>query len=155
GVPLMEKADWAEKISGDTGMTLQTARDRINVLCWDRRLKQKIYRFDEGAPKAKVYSYVLAIEASIIEPSVKVFPDYYNGSQPVDTAANEVRGALLNKTLTGIETGSLKGRGQIRSVSALFVKKLSASHQRIARNLFDELVHEPSFQFDDAETEIA
>jgi hypothetical protein len=105
-------------------------------------------------PKARVYSYVLAIEASIIEPSVRVFPGYYNGSRPVDVAANDVRGALLDKTITGIQTGILKGRGQIRSVSALFLKKLSPSHKRIAEKLFDELVCEPSFQFDDAESEI-
>jgi ParB-like nuclease domain len=154
GVPLAEKSNWADKISEDTGMTLQTARDRINVLCWERRLKQQIYRFDEESPKAKVYSYVLAIEASIIEPSVRVFPEYYNGTRPVDAAANEVRGALLKKTISGIQTGLIKGRGQIRSVSSLFLKDLSPQHKRIAKALFNDLVREPSFQFDDAETEI-
>src|SRR5205823_8422283 len=68
--------------------------------------------------------------------------------------ANQVRGALLDKTIDGIETKNIKGRGQIRSVSSLFIKELSTSHKRIARKLFDELVTEPSFKFEDAEAEI-
>lgn len=154
GITLEEKPKWAEKIASDTGMTLLTARDRVHVLSWSKPLKERIYEFQAKQPKTKVYSYVLAIEASIIEPSVRVFPNYYNGSRDMDEAANEVRGSLLQKTITGIESGLLHGRGQIRSVSALFLKQLSRKQKQTALSVFDELVREPSFQFADAEEEI-
>ena len=35
-------------------------------------------------PDRDIYSYVLAIEASIVEPSAKVFTAFYNHDRPVD-----------------------------------------------------------------------
>ena len=63
---------------------------------------------------------MLAIEASIIEPSAKVFGAFYNHGRPVDQRANEVRASLFDKTVSGIEAGMVTSRDQIRHVEPLF-----------------------------------
>lgn len=155
GIKFSEKSYWAQKLADETGMPPVTARDRVHVLAWAKDLKTKIYDFDEHFPAKKIYSYALAIEASIVEPSVEAFPNYYNHGHPPETRANEVRGALLGKTITGLETGLVKSREQIRSVSAIFLNKLAAPQKRIAQGVFESLVRQEDFQFDDAKAEIS
>jgi hypothetical protein len=154
GLKLSEKPKWIARLSEETGMTTQLARDRVHVLCWPASLKREIYDIDQGGNAPDIYSYVLAIEASVIEPSVRAFPHCYNGSRPVDSAANEFRQALLRKTLYGIKTGAVRSRDQIRSVIPLFSPELQSSQKRIAEAIFRDLVGKPAFQFEDAKAAI-
>jgi len=154
GVALAEKAHWAKRLAKETGMTLQLAKDRIHVLCWPKPLKEELYEFETREAGTDIYSYVLAIEASVIEPSVRAFPEYYNQTRSTDEAANDVRRALFTKTLVGIRTGAVRSRDQIRSVVPLFSPELQPSQRRIAQSIFQNLVSRKEFQFDDARAEI-
>ncbi len=154
GLRLAQKAEWAAKLAEETNMSLVTAKDKVHVLSWPKQLKDEIFRFDEREPSRNVYSYILAIEASIIEPAVEAFPNYFNGNKAVDTTANQVRRVPLDKTIGGIETGTLTSREQIRSVSPLFSRALDGSKKKTALNLFKDLVNRKDFQFEDAKAEI-
>ena len=153
GIRVSKKDEWVKRVHSDTSMDASTARDRIRVLSWPKHLKKKIAEFIEQRPNHDVYSYVLAIEASIIEPSLKVFPEFY--SKPRTAKVNEVRSYLLDKTLEGIETGTISRREEIRSVDALFTPNLDKEDHRVAREIFESLVKQPGYLFEDARSEIA
>jgi ParB/RepB/Spo0J family partition protein len=154
GLKFTEKTSWTQKLAEETGMPEVTARDRVHVLAWGKDLKQKIYEFDDHLPSKKIYSYALAIEASIVEPSLHAFPNYYNHGTPPEATANQVRASMLSKTIAGLQTGVVKSREQIRSVSAIFLDKLTPPQKRIAQGVFRALVSDADFQFDDAKAEI-
>ena len=154
GLKFHEKPIWRKRLIDETGMPPGTARDRIDVLAWPRDLKDRFFRFDDEHPDRDVYSYVLAIEASIVEKSRMAFPQFFNGSHPVEDAANEVRSSLLIKTLAGIETGLVTSREQIRDVEPLFAKTLDEPKKKTALSLFRDLVKHKEFHFDDVKAEI-
>jgi hypothetical protein len=154
GLSLNEKPQWTKKIAQETWMNTRTARDRVHVLAWPKTLKNKIYRFDANEPDRDIYSYVLAIEASIVEPSAKVFTDFYNHGKPIDRKANEVRASLFDKTISGIEFGLVTSRDQIRSVEPLFQPDLNQAQQRVAVKIFADLVDKPKFSFEDAAAQV-
>jgi ParB-like nuclease domain len=153
GLRFDDKPRWIKKLRIETGMQAVTARDRVRVLAWSRDLKARFFRFDEEQPKKDIYSYILAIEASIIEPSAKAFPNLYNHGHSF-ARANEVRGSLLEKTIDGFETGAVSSREQIRGVSPLFIPTLPPSEKRVARGLFTTFLKRPDYQFDDIKAEI-
>jgi hypothetical protein len=155
GIGLKEKDRWTNELAREKGMTLPTARDRVNFLCWPKDLRGEVYAFHGRNPRKNIYSYVVALEASIVEPAAKVFPDLYNGRRSLDEAANEVRSSLFNKTVQGMESGTLYSRDQIRSVSVIFFLKHGPAQEKTARRIFTDLVKGPDYQFDDANSEIA
>jgi ParB/RepB/Spo0J family partition protein len=154
GIEIEAKTIWAKKIARETWMNPGTARDRVHVLAWPKALKKQIYRFDANEPDRDIYSYVLAIEASIVEPSVKSFSDFYNHGRPLDKRANEVRTALLRKTLSGIEVGQITSRDQIRAVTPLFQAGLDQPQVRVAVKIFTDLVEKDDCLYDDALSQI-
>ncbi len=156
GIKLDEKPQWAKRIAEETWMNAGTARDRVHVLAWPKSLKKQIYKFDEEQPDRDVYSYILAIEASIIEPSARSssFDSFYRNGSPVDKKANTVRGSLLSKTLVGITAGSITSRDQIRAISPLFQHHLGTSEQKTALKIFVELVNSEELLYDDALSQI-
>jgi hypothetical protein len=153
GLKVSKKDEWVKKIHSETSMNPSTARDRIRVLSWPKQLKNKIAEFMEQHPSYDIYSYILAIEASIIEPSLEAFPEFY--STPRTAKVNQVRSNLLDKTLEGIETGTVSRREEIRSVDALFTPQLDKRARRIARRIFESLVYQAGYLFEDARSEIA
>ena len=140
GIKLDQKANWVRKIARETWMNSGTARDRVHVLAWPKTLKRQIYDFDLNQPEKDIYSYVLAIEVSIIEPSVKTLSAFYDHGRPVDKRANEVRTALFHKTVNGIQVGLITSRDQIRSVAPLFRIELAQPQKRLAIKIFTDLV---------------
>jgi hypothetical protein len=154
GLKFDEKAHWAKRIATETGMSAVTARDRIHVLAWPRSLKQRVQDFDDKEPTKDIYSYVLAIEVSIVEPSRDAFPMFYDHGRPPEKAANVVRGSLLNKTIQGIQTGAVRSREQIREITPLFQAEVPPSKRRTALAIFDHLVRREDFLYEDARTEI-
>lgn len=154
GLTFDQKPTWVRKLTDEAGMASVTARDRVHVLSWPEALKQRFFRFDEEQPKRNIYSYVLALEASIVEPSRLSFPEFYNGNRTVDVAANDVRDALLSKTIDGIETGALGSREQIRSVASLFSTKLLPKQKKIAVSVFRDFINRRDTQFEDVRAEI-
>jgi hypothetical protein len=154
GIKIEEKPEWVKRIARETWMNSGTARDRVHVLAWPKTLKKRIYAFDVNEPERDIYSYVLAIEASIIEPSVKSFGSFYNHGRPLDKRANEVRTALLKKTLNGIQVGLITSRDQIRAVSPLFQTELDPPQMKVAVRIFADLVDKDESMFDDAFSQI-
>jgi hypothetical protein len=154
GIKIGEKPTWAKKIAQETWMNWVTARDRVNVLAWPNTLKKRIYAFDVDQPDRDIYSYVLAIEASIIDPSVKSLPIFYNHGKRVDKRANEVRAALLKKTFDGMQVGLITSRDQIRAVTPLFQADLDPPQIKIAVKILGDLVDKSEFLFDDALSQI-
>src|SRR5258708_11207763 len=110
GIPFDKKGEWARRISFETGMSALTATDRVHVLAWAKPLKKKILDFDAEQPDRNIYSYVLAIEASIVAPSIVAFPRFYNHGQPLERTSNHVRKSLLDKTIEGMKTGGARNR---------------------------------------------
>jgi ParB/RepB/Spo0J family partition protein len=154
GIKLEQKAEWAKRIARETWMNSGTARDRVHVLAWPKTLKKRIYAFDASQPDRDIYSYVLAIEASIIEPSVKSLDTFYNHGRPVDKKANEVRSALFDKTLNGIQVGLITSRDQIRAVAPLFQNELDQPQKKVAVRIFTDLVEKDNSLYDDAFSQI-
>lgn len=154
GLTFDEKPAWVKKLTEEAGVPSVTARDRVHVLSWPLTLKEQFFRFDEEQPERKIYTYILALEASIIEPSRTSFPDYYNGKRTMDEAANSVRDVLLTKTIDGIETGALRSREQIRSISPLFSTSLEPRQKKVALGLFRDFVGRRDVQFEDVKAEI-
>ena len=154
GLQFDEKSEWVARLADELGYPKVTARDRIHVLAWPKSLKEEFFRYDESHPNRDVYSYVLAIEASVVEPSRSAFPNFYNHGHPVETTANKVRESLLKKMLSGLETGTVTNREQIREVSPLFTKTLEPAKKKIAVSVFRDLVERKDFQFEDAKAEI-
>lgn len=154
GIKFSEKGGWVQRVTNETWMNETLARDRIHVLAWPRPLKQKIYEFNSGHPTGDVYSYVLAIEVSIVEPSREAFPSFYSNGSPLEKRANAVRQSLLDKTLTGIETGVITSRDQIRQVSPIFKAELASTQYKIAVSIFHRLVESKTYFYDDAMAEI-
>jgi hypothetical protein len=152
GLAIADKPTWTKRIAGETWMNMRLAKDRVHVLAWPATLKEKIYSFDANKPDRDIYSYVLAIEASIVEPSAKVFGGFYNHGKPVDEKANEVRASLFDKTVNGIEAGMVTSRDQIRSVEPLFQSGLRQGQMKVAVRIFADLVDKPKFSYDDAVT---
>lgn len=155
GLRFAEKPEWIKTIADETVMGTGTARDRVHVLAWPRNLKEQVYSFNDREDSKDIYSYVLAIEVSVVEQSRSVFPNFYDHGRPPETAANRVRAALLEKTITGLESGTLSSREQIRNVSPLFSPDLPPRQRRTAESLFRSFVQQSDIQFDDLRAEIA
>lgn len=154
GIKLDEKGAWVKKIARETWMNAGTARDRVHVLAWPKTLKKRIYDFDVKQPDRDIYSYVLAIEASVIEPSVRNLNNFYNHGRLVDKRANEVRTALFYKTLNGIQVGLITSRDQIRAVSPLFQTEMDPHQTKVAVRIFTDLVQKSDTLYDDALSQI-
>lgn len=155
GLRFSEKAHWIKRLNKETVMGTQTARDRIHFLAWPRPLKERVYTFHEENESKDVYSYVLAIEVSVVEQSKGVFPSFYNHGQAPEITANRVRSSMLEKTLDGLKTGAVTSREQIRSISPLFSGDLPAAQKQKALTLFKQFVDRPLAQFDDLRADIS
>ena len=153
GIRIENKSEWAKKIKSETWMDERTARDRVHVLAWPANLKTRIYEFDEKHRDRDIYSYVLAIEASIVEPDAKGRRDNHD-ERHIETRANKLRAALLKKTLEGIETGSITSREQIRELEPLFKAKLPEAESKIASSIVNRLITSSRYHYEDAAAEV-
>jgi ParB-like nuclease family protein len=153
GISVSEKPIWAKRVAAETWMNAGTARDRVHILAWAPELREQILEVAQGNSDKDIYSYVLALEASIIDPAFRAFPEYAKGSDG-DKKANDFRKSLLAKVLNGIELGTLASRDQIREIGVLFSGSLSDEERRYAKAIFHKLVTKPLYTFDDAKSDI-
>lgn len=154
GLTFKEKPTWERQIALELNMSKRTARDRVHFLSWPRDLKQEVFEFNQRQPKKDIYSYVLAIEASVVVPSLSSFPELYNSGKPPERFANHVRRELFDKTSHGLERGLVVNREQIRDVEPLFLENLSGRQHQTAIGIFKRLVDETNYLFQDARSEI-
>jgi len=157
-VSFSEKLSLSKSIADSTFMDPQTAQDRVRVLAWPKKLRKLIYEFQEDNPDVDIYSYVLAIEASIVEPYVRAARDRAlkegPSAQPSDAEINLIREGLLTKLFKGITTGGIKKRDQVRQVKVLFSETLSKEEWAVAKKIFRRLSSKDNFSFDDVFSEI-
>jgi hypothetical protein len=153
GIPFAEKSDWVKKIAENTYMDPQTAQDRIRVLAWPKELRDKVTSFQEANPAVDIYSYVLAVEASLIEPYVRATKDRAD-TRLSDAEINVIRKTLLEKLLKGVGTGGIRKRDQIRQAAVLFGAELSKQEWSVAKKIFRRLSSDNNFSFDDVVAEI-
>lgn len=154
GLPFDDKELLSKQLADSTTMSLPTARDRVHVLAWPKPLKERLYTLGADRRKNDVYSYALAIEVSIVEPSRKAFPVFYNHGKDPIKGANTVRTALWSKVESGLRTGVVTNRDQIRNIAPLFSEDLSPEEHEAAERIFSELIHDPESQFDDIRAEM-
>jgi len=150
GIKFEEKPRWFRRIANETWMNAGTARDRVHVLAWPKKLRERVLEFDSEQPDRDIYSYVLALEVSIVEPSVKCFPKYYNHNKPPESTANQVRASLFAKTVRGIETANVTSRDEIRRVGDILQPDLEGPTYKAAIRIFEDLVDREDYFFDDA-----
>lgn len=155
GITFEEKEKWAKKLSIQTGMSPNTARDRVHILAWSEKLKDEVFRYDEAQPTRNIYSYALAIEASVIEPSFRAFPSYFDHGQDPTAVANRTREFLFRKTVQGLDYGLIRSREQIRAVFPIFSPTLEGEKKKTALRIFRHLVETPDLQFDDIHAELS
>jgi len=154
GLTFAEKPTWTDRIERETWMNTGTAHDRVHVLAWPKSLKEKIYSFNSEEPTRNIYSYILAIEANVVEPSITAFPRFYNHGKPPEKKANMARECLLKKTIEGINGGEVTSRDQIRQVTPLFKPGLKDPDQKVAETIFANLIEKEQYSFDDARADI-
>ena len=154
GIKFSEKGEWESQIARELNMSKRTARDRVHFLAWPKKLKDEVFEFNVRQPKKDIYSYVLAIEASVVSPSVSIFPELYDSGKPPEIFANHVRKKLFEKTAFGLERGLVVSREQIRDVEPLFAGELPLRQHQTAATIFRKLVDEESYFFQDARSEI-
>lgn len=153
GIPLAEKRNWIADIAKNTYMDEQTARDRVHVLAWSKDLRDRVQGFQDDNPEVDIYSYVLAIEASIIEPFVRAVREHA-AAQTSEERIAKIREVLLNKLLDGVRTGRITARDQIRQVAVLFDRTLSDKEWKVAKEIFDRLASKGTFSFEDVLAEV-
>lgn len=156
GIPITEKARWAKDIAGDTSMDSRTANDRVHLLSWPKDLREQIYSFAEKISEENedIYSYVLALEASVIEPAYKAFKDSMGPENQIDEKLNRIRKVLLKKLLEGLSEGRIHNRDQIRDLKPLFHARLQPGERKEAKKIFDDLSLKVNYTFDDAKTDL-
>jgi ParB/RepB/Spo0J family partition protein len=147
GISIKDKPIWAKKIAAEARMSPGTARDRVHLLSWPEDLKTQILNYSDEHPEFDVYSYILALEASIVDPAARTLPQQ----------AKRIEGArkiLLEKLLEGIEDGSITSRDQIRQIGPLFSTPLTEKEQKTAKPILEKLISKGDFSFDDAKAEV-
>jgi ParB-like nuclease domain len=155
GLRFSEKGEWVKKLSEEIVMGTGTARDRVHFLSWPKFLKDQVYAFDESDESKDIYSYVLAIEVSVVEQSRIAFEDFYNHQHAAEYTANKVRASLLHKTIGGLASGAVSSREQIRNISPLFSTEVPPGKKRTALSLFKHFIAKPDIQFDDLRADIS
>lgn len=153
GVSFGDKSSWTKRLAQETYMDQQTARDRVRLLAWPQRLRKEIFRFQEEEPEIDVYSYVLAIEASIVEPYVRTVKSQA-ASDTSEQRLERIRELLLNKLFSGLRNGRITTRDQVRAVSTLFGAHLSRDEWKISKGIFEQLISKSAFSFEDVTSEV-
>lgn len=153
GISVGDKPYWGKRVASETWMNAGTARDRVHLLAWSPDLREQVLEFAHENPDKDIYSYVLALEASIVDPASRAFPDYAK-TPDSDKRVNEFRKSLLNKTINGIGLGTLASRDQIREIGVLFSGGLTDEERKSAKTIFQKLVTKSQYSFDDAKADI-
>jgi len=126
-----------KKLREITGMDQTTALSRIRFFRWPESLRDKIY----NEPNKNYYSYAVEIEAKIVEPTLRNFPDIKSKISP-----NDMREALFAK-VTG---GYVSRAEEIRDAAILTKRKRDKKEANKAQRLILRFIKNRSFTFPEA-----
>ena len=139
-----DEARIAKELVKLTGTSARTVAARLSFLRWPESLRKKAYA-DHLGEDNELYWTIVEIETQIIAHARKNFPDYF---RKVDV--DEVRGLLLEKYIQGKVHKSTEPR-RVKCVSST-PQDLYGQH-KYALGVFDRLVHDINFTFEEAEEE--
>lgn len=125
-----------------TGTSSRTVAARLSFLRWPESLRNKAYADHHGEDN-ELYWTIVEIETQIISHAKKNFPDYF---KKVDV--DEVRRLLLEKYIQGKVHKSTEPR-RVKCISKTS-EDFPVQH-KYALGVFDKLVRDVSFTFEDAE----
>ena len=120
-----------------TGMNEMNAWSRIRFFRWPQQLRENIYKEKDK----NYYSYVVEIEAKIVEPALRNFPDIVEKISP-----DKIREALFEK----VTSGYVSRAEEIRDAAILTKRRREKKELSKAKNLFLQFVKDKTFSFSDA-----
>lgn len=130
----------ANEIVKLTGTNKRTINDRLNFLRWPVNIKNMVY--DE---KPDLYWTIAEIEQGIIKPAEKNFPNYFK-----IVKKDEVRKLLLQKYIDGI----VRAATEVRKARYIVrTPKENIEQHKYASTIFDKLVKEVEYTFEEAQEE--
>jgi len=123
-----------------TGTNKRTINDRLNFLKWPVNIKNMVYY-----ERPDLYWTIAEIEGGIIKPAEKNFPEYFE-----KVSKNEVREYLLKKYIEG----TVRVATEVRKVTHIFkIPKENIDQHKYAYKIFDKLVKEVDYTFEEAQEE--
>jgi len=123
-----------------TGTNKRTINDRLNFLRWPANIKNMVY---DGRPD--LYWTIAEIEGGIIKPAEKNFPNYFK-----IVKKDEVRKLLLQKYIDGI----VRAATEVRKARYIVrTPKENIEQHKYASTIFDKLVKEVEYTFEEAQEE--
>jgi len=123
-----------------TGTNKRTINDRLNFLRWPVNIKNMVY--DD---RSELYWTIAEIEGGIIKPAEKNFPDYFE-----KVKKDEVRKLLLKKYIDGI----VRAATEVRKARYIVrTPKENIEQHKYASTIFDKLVKEVGYTFEEAQEE--
>jgi len=123
-----------------TGTNKRTISDRLNFLRWPVNIKNMVY--DD---RSDLYWTIAEIEGGIIKPAEKNFPNYFK-----IVKKDEVRKLLLQKYIDGI----VRAATEVRKARYIVrTPKENIEQHKYASTIFDKLVKEVGYTFEEAQEE--
>ena len=123
-----------------TGTNKRTINDRLNFLRWPVNIKNMVY--DD---RSDLYWTIAEIEGGIIKPAEKNFPNYFK-----IVKKDEVRKLLLQKYIDGI----VRAATEVRKARYIVrTPKENIEQHKYASTIFDKLVKEVGYTFEEAQEE--
>ena len=120
-----------------TGMDKATVQSRVRFFRWPQNLREFIY----NEPNKNYYSYAVEIEARIVEPALRNFPDIANKISPDD-----IREALFSKVTGGYVTRA----EEVREAAILAKRRSDKMGVPKAKSLLLQFIKDKSFTFPEA-----
>jgi len=123
-----------------TGTNKRTINDRLNFLRWPVNIKNMVYY-----ERSDLYWTIAEIEGGIIKPAEKNFPNYFK-----IVKKDEVRKLLLQKYIDGI----VRAATEVRKARYIVrTPKENIEQHKYASTIFDKLVKEVGYTFEEAQEE--
>lgn len=127
----------AKELMRVTGMDSENARSRLRFLRWPKDIRKKVYRDDSQ----KRYSYIVEIEANIVEPACRNFPGIED-----TLPADEMRRLLFRK----VTEGYVARAEAVREGSLLVRSRRDKSEAAKAKALFVQVVKKVPYTLSEA-----
>ena len=122
-----------------TGMSRANALSRLRFFRWPKEIRQLAYERDDEM----LYSYMVEIEANILEPAQRNYPELFQSG----LTAAEARKRLYDKTAVENVTKA----AEVRAASVLAKRRSNEAERRSARSLLRKLIDDTALTFLEAQ----
>lgn len=132
-----KEASIARQLVIDTGTNQRTTNTRLDFLRWPTKVKEMVYK-----ERPELFTTVVEIEAQIITPAQKAFPEYFGVVN-----VNDVRQTLFNKYLKGVIHQATQARNVSKMLALAYGDQDKQAH---ALRLFKKIVADTGYTFQNA-----